>query len=618
MDILHGAAQVPGAIGGGALDILIGDRTNVTPGEQAKRAIQALLLGGEHGENLLALQHLNAQQDALNYKSVGSPQFQSTFEDLRASGVPDQEAYQQAAQLYGISGFQPTTITQTNRPVTDALDAAIGQVGGAPLGRVPLSQPQEQVRLPPPSATDQVKYLKAQTQLGAAQDTDPIERVVARYKMAGLDPPPELLRLRSQRMLPEAQPGIQSRNLTYNADGSISASVNDLPLAQRFYTADPVGEAQADLDIALTNRDLMRAGSDQVVVKARGPNGIGVQSVKNPLLGPLAQGAVKEFGDTHDPRVFDLYQRYAQPNAGPPPATPGDNLDRAIAGAAPGAPAAPAGPPLLSRVERKRQDEMQKLRDKYGDPAVTAQPDGTLVRNPAFKGTAAADAAQQAALIKQRAAAENAQKQWGIVLAAKDNQQFIEGVAKTFNNAIDALPKDYPQKFERSIPGAFDSLVSKVQYPGEAWMQLEGSQPIVNLNSISNGLLTLVGRHFGEKQAFTDRDAARFGQTLPKAGDSIETMRTKTAELVSLVQEISARAQNIDAGQPFTPPQGEKLLTGEQFATQFAPASETGSTAPAPNAQATPQAGPSAAPASAGSGITRDQAIAELRRRGKL
>lgn len=582
MDILHGVAQVPEAIGGGALDILIGDRTNVSPGEQAKRAIQALLLGGDHGENLLALQHVNAQSDALNGKAVSSPQFQDVFQQLQQSGMSDQEAYAQAAKLYGVSGYSPSTQQETNRPVADDLDAAIGQAGGAPLGRVPLSQPESHLMLPPPSAADRVKYEKSQTQLNATRNPDPIEAVVAQYKLAGIPVPPALMRARSERMLPEARPGLETRNLTFNPDGTVSATMNELPLEQRFYTRDAVGEAQADLDIARTNAAAMKLGIPDRVVKTFGRDGIGVGKTTDPFTRPLATAAVGEFSETHDPRIFELYNHFAQPNGGPPPSdaaqpTPGGTT------AAP-----PAGAPLQSRAERrtqaKVQTELRTLQTQYPD-AVIAQPDGTLARNPTFKGTVAAKAGVAAGVANDKTSQSMATAIGG-----------AEAIRKLITP--DALPQG--SQFPKTVDGAVDMAVYTVgQYLRAKTPTMAGNESVAMLDRGSDALRIPLAKNLKEQGIrFTQREIDTIIGILPHHDDTIDFATQKVDWYENAVRALNALPPGSDATEVIANLDAYRPKPGGGNAP---------TTAAAPNAQPTPAAAPA--------GIDPDLAAVIARRR---
>lgn len=143
---------VPQAIGGGALDILIGDRQNVPAGEQVKRSIEALLLSGDNPANLIAIHQMNARRDQANQAVVGSPDFQQFMTQAQTHGASPMEAYDAAARLYGVHGYQPDT---AKLPV----DLAPGGPSAPQRQETPL--------LPPPSATAQVKALDARTALDA-------------------------------------------------------------------------------------------------------------------------------------------------------------------------------------------------------------------------------------------------------------------------------------------------------------------------------------------------------------------------------------------------------------------------------------------------------------------
>lgn len=262
MDILNGVAQVPEAIGGGALDILIGDRTNVTPGEQAKRAIQALLLGGDQGQNLLALQARNAQADRGNQQIVGSPEFQGAVATLMHQGVPGDQAYDRIARVYGVGGYAP------NYSQTVPIDAAADRSGlpspSIQQSRVPL--------LPPPTAQAQVKSAVAQEQLrGIARPG--AEGAYSLAQLAKINPD-----LATQdQLLKDAlgkyqEPGLNQTTVTFN-DGKLAATVQPLGKNDVFFPATDAGRQRAIIAADAYNQLHKQIGSAQRMVPVIDPRG---------------------------------------------------------------------------------------------------------------------------------------------------------------------------------------------------------------------------------------------------------------------------------------------------------------------------------------------------------
>lgn len=228
LDTLLGAgkavAAVPQAVGGTALDILIGDRTNVPAGEQAKRTIETLLLAGDNPGNILALRQMNERRNAANQEIVSSPEFKAQL-DVNMLHMDPRQAFETAARQFGVRGYAPTYAAQ---------DAAPG--GPSLPDRMPV--------LPPTPLDEQIKYDASRYAAGRIYGTDPTESELALAQIANMKPSLATQTRIAQTVLETAPPGESTTSLTASG-GDISATVKTLPGGQRWFTdiADAHGAA---------------------------------------------------------------------------------------------------------------------------------------------------------------------------------------------------------------------------------------------------------------------------------------------------------------------------------------------------------------------------------------
>lgn len=241
--LLNGAAtvgqtalQVPQAVGGGALDILIGDRTNVPAGEQVKRSIEALLLSGDNPANLIAIHGMNAKRDAQNQAIVASPDFKRSLEVNQVTrNLSPMEAFDFTAKQYGVHGYSPDTETQPDLSVGPASPTA------------PQQERQTVPVLPPSSVDDLLKYETRSYQLGRINTADPTERELALAQAADMSP-----RLGTQldavdRVLGRAaRPGETTSTVSVTGKGDVSAKVQTLKGGEQWYA--DIEHAQSAVD----------------------------------------------------------------------------------------------------------------------------------------------------------------------------------------------------------------------------------------------------------------------------------------------------------------------------------------------------------------------------------
>jgi hypothetical protein len=215
------ALQVPQAVGGGALDILIGDRTNVPAGEQVKRSIEALLLSGDNPANLIAIHHQNAQRNAQNEAIVNSPDFRRTMSvQQTVKDLTPEEAFNATAELYGVHGYQPPM-------AREAVDAAPGGPSLPDRQNVP--------QLAPLSRQTQLKDIVQGTQLHAATQGDPLDQLLARYQLGKVNPPIGLQRdAAEQAVKGDNALGLTQRTVQWK-DGSLSLTTRELSPEEQFF-----------------------------------------------------------------------------------------------------------------------------------------------------------------------------------------------------------------------------------------------------------------------------------------------------------------------------------------------------------------------------------------------
>ena len=219
--VLDTLLGVPQAVGGGALDILIGDRTNVPAGEQVKRSIEALLLSGDNPANLIAIHQMNARQDAQNQAIIDTPDFRRTMSvQQTVRNLTPEQAFDATATLYGVHGYRPPM-------AKEAVDAAPGGPSLPDRQNVP--------QLAPLGAQTLTKDLIARTQYGAMTQGSDLDQLLARYQASKLNPPLDVQRAASSEVLAgQDQPGATRRTITWNGD-KLTTQIQDLKPDEQFF-----------------------------------------------------------------------------------------------------------------------------------------------------------------------------------------------------------------------------------------------------------------------------------------------------------------------------------------------------------------------------------------------
>ncbi len=192
-----------------------------------------------------------------------------------------------------------------------------------------------------------------------------------------------------------------------------------------------------------------------------------------------------------------------------------------------------------------------------------------------------ADAQRQdkinAAIIKSvSVAAADANKQ-------QSDQAFVQKQIQPIKDLIPSLPD---KEFANTVFGAGKSIYRKLSNFGGTSLELDGYDVPMTAKNTAALVVANIGRRFGEKGVFTDRDLARFMDVLDISNSSQKSATTKLASIDALTQELSARVAAKEAGQPFSLPEGAQVLTPEQVSAALGQTNA----APRPNAQATPGA----------------------------
>lgn len=231
--VLDTLLGVPQAVGGGALDILMGDRTNVPAGEQVKRGIEALLIAGDNPSALLGIHQMNAQRNAQAQAIVSSPDFKRSLEVNQVTrNLSPMEAFDFTAKQYGVKGYAPPTT-----------ESAVDLAPGGP------SAPERQTTpvLPPSSLDDLLKDRTNTYAWERVNAADPTERELALSKASGLNP-----RLGAQldivdRVLGQAaRPGETTSTVSVTGTGDVSAKVQTLKGGEQWYA--DIEHAQSAVD----------------------------------------------------------------------------------------------------------------------------------------------------------------------------------------------------------------------------------------------------------------------------------------------------------------------------------------------------------------------------------
>jgi hypothetical protein len=215
------ALAIPQAIGGGALDILIGDRENVPVGEQIKRSIEALILAGDNPSNLIGIHAMNARRDAATQAIVASPDFQRSLQvNQTVQNLSPMDAYAVTAKQYGVHGYAPDT-------ALSAVDLAPGGPSAPERQTVPI--------LPHVAIDDLLKNETSRYGLARISQGSPDERELALSGLTHLKPPLDLqTRLANQVLDTQEIPGQTTRTIDWK-DGTLGVRVQQLHPDQQTY-----------------------------------------------------------------------------------------------------------------------------------------------------------------------------------------------------------------------------------------------------------------------------------------------------------------------------------------------------------------------------------------------
>lgn len=517
-DLLSGAAtvgktalQVPQAVGGGALDILIGDRTNVPAGEQLKRSIEALLLSGDNPANLIAIHRQNAARDDYNAQVVNTPEFRRTMSVMETTkSLTPEQAYDATAKLYGVTGYRPPMEAEAIDAPLSAADAAAG------LDAPSLPDRQNVPQLPPLGSTALTKDLVARTQYDAMTRGSVLDQLLARYQASGLNPPMNVQKAAAEDALAgyDKGPGITTREAKWNGE-RFTITLQDLKPDEQFFAGEDA-ENRALKAAYYQNKYRESIGDPVRVGLAASPSGaLTLVEMQNPAGTAAAGVRGKAEGEN-------------TPLGGGP-------LD----------PAARGKTPAQLEDERKRATAVQT--------AVLKTVSGQITEANKLADTAS----------------------------------FLDTQLKPLEAFIPSLP----DKAYAGPAGAATSAYRKVSNWFGTKLELDSAQVPLAIKSTARLVVANIGRSFGEKGVFTDKDRDNFLSVLDISDSSQASGATKLATARGLYAELQQRAADKAAGRPVTLPEGSRILSPQEIADTLNQASDAaGSGAGRPSTRATPQA----------------------------